>query len=532
MKLFKRTILAAFLVVGGQVCTMTTRADEQPTWQVTTAVQPKNVLMEEFTGTGCYWCPDGHAVAERMKRVWPGRVFAVNVHTGSLAVGYTTKAGDEIGSYLDCESKGYPCGDVNRTDFGEGVLIMRNVWQMAADYVMNEDAPVNLLMQSHYDNDSRQLDIHVEGYFTGTVTDDERLCVLLLQNNVWGYQNGPQSGDYCHMHMLRQALTDVWGDPIEEAAQGSYFARDYSLELPTFIGDVYTSPADMELVAFVSNGRTDVQQVTGGRPTLTGVDVPLKVAMEQPRVNVGMQYGYHFFEVTLQNQGNQPISEAAFQITVGQQTATVTAECDITPYGFQYLRLPMDYEYNKRGTTKYAVTLLSVNGTDVEPQTISGQFVKPTVVSPTIQLNLQTDAMPWQNTFAVCDEQGNTIRLLATFDDRTPHDLSETIDLEPGHTYCFDVSDVWGDGMYASETGYYELRDADGILIDKTYVSGFGARSFFTVEAIDGIADTRQSSAIADRLYDLQGRELKPTGGRGIMIVRQSDGTVRKLSKQ
>ena len=502
-------------------------ADEA--WQVTTDITKKNILMEEFTGTACYWCTEGHALAERMTRVWPGRVFPVNIHTGSLARAYKTEAGDQIGTYMNCEEAGYPCGDVNRYDFGSGYVMSRSEWLLAADNAMKEDAPVNLLMQSSYDADSRQMDVHVEGYFTADVSGEQRLCVMLLQDNVWGYQNGSVSGDYCHKHMLRQILGDggAWGDVIEGAAKGQYFSRDYAVTLPERIGDVDVKPQDMQLVAFVSAGRTDVKQVTAARPRCDGMATPLSVSLDYPRIPVGTQYGYRFFEVLLESNCNQPVTSATFELTVGQQTSTVTANCDIAPYGFAYLQLPMDYEYSKRGTTRYDIKLTAVNGTEVEPQSLNGQFVKPTATMPQVQIRLQTDAYATQNGLTIRNEQGETVYEYGRLANGEVATVEETLTLEPEHTYCLEVTDAWGDGMQRGGKGYIELRDGDGILIAQNNVYGFGERIFFSTTVPCGIKTVLNQETGDVRCYDLQGRRVDSVQ-HGVVIVRHADGSAEK----
>ena len=527
----KRTVLlslCATLLCG--FC-LGAKAQTETPWQVTTAITKKNILMEEFTGTGCYWCPDGHAVADRMTRIWPGRVFPLCIHTGSLATAYTTPAGDQIGQYLHCEAAGYPSGDVNRRDFGSGYLMSRSDWLMAADYVMGEDAPVNLLLQSRYDADSRELTVHVEGYFTADVIGEPRLCVLLLQDNVWGFQNGPTAGDYRHMHMLRQALTDdVWGDPIDEAQAGRYFCRDYTTALPARIGDVDVVPQDLQVVAFVSRSRTDIEQVVAARPQSDAFDASAAVVLQQPRIGIATQYGYRYFEVLLENVGRQPVSSATFELTVGQQLQTVTVDCDIAPDGFQYLRLPIDYTYSKRGTTKYNIVLTGVNDEPIAPQTLNGQFVKPTVVPRQVKVCLQTDTRASQNAFVLRDEQGAAVSTFGPFADGEAQSFEETITLAPGTTYCLEATDAWGDGSLVGATGYIELRDAQGVSIERAYIYGYGARIFMTTEATDGINMVQTATDGTPRRYNTDGR---PVGNmqKGIVVEQRAD-KIRKYIQQ
>ena len=52
---------------------------------VDTTPQYKNVILEEFTGIHCMFCPDGHVIAQNIKNVYPNDVFVLNLHTGGYA---------------------------------------------------------------------------------------------------------------------------------------------------------------------------------------------------------------------------------------------------------------------------------------------------------------------------------------------------------------------------------------------------------------------------------------------------------------
>ena len=53
---------------------------------VSTDTENKKVILEEFTGIYCTYCPDGHAIANAIKAENPEDVFIINIHTGGYAV--------------------------------------------------------------------------------------------------------------------------------------------------------------------------------------------------------------------------------------------------------------------------------------------------------------------------------------------------------------------------------------------------------------------------------------------------------------
>ena len=47
---------------------------------VSTEPSLKNAVIEEFTGRNCHACPSGHKKSNELMRMFPGRVFTINIH--------------------------------------------------------------------------------------------------------------------------------------------------------------------------------------------------------------------------------------------------------------------------------------------------------------------------------------------------------------------------------------------------------------------------------------------------------------------
>ena len=52
---------------------------------VSTTPENKNVVLEEYTGIYCVWCPAGHVIGASMHTANPNDVFLINIHTGGYA---------------------------------------------------------------------------------------------------------------------------------------------------------------------------------------------------------------------------------------------------------------------------------------------------------------------------------------------------------------------------------------------------------------------------------------------------------------
>ena len=219
---------------------------------VSTSPENKNVILEEFTGIHCGFCPDGHVVAQGIYDQNPGDIVLINIHTGSYA---TPSAGEpdfrtSFGSLIDDQAdvSGYPAGTVNRHQFsvtqGGGTAMSRGDWSAASSQILNQSSYINIAAQSTIYISSRILTVVVETYYTGTSTSPSpnSLNVALLQNNVAGPQSGaanwnpgaiisgPWNPTYNHQHMLRHLLTGQWGENIPVST--GFYTNTYTYNIP------------------------------------------------------------------------------------------------------------------------------------------------------------------------------------------------------------------------------------------------------------------------------------------------------------
>ncbi len=240
---------------------------------VVSTPQHKNIVLEEYTGIHCGYCPDGHLRAEQLATDFPDRIVLVNVHAGSFA---TPAAGEPdfrtiYGEALATEMgvSGYPSGTVNRHIFPElesVPALSRSAWYYAALQKMPELSPINVGFESMFDTATNELTVNVEMYFTGAVTGDCFLQVALLENHVFGYQsdytNGTQQ-NYDHKHILRDLLTGQWGMQITPGAVGTYVTQtitstvDPSFDINNCDLAVYVSESHFEVYTGVMSTAVD-----------------------------------------------------------------------------------------------------------------------------------------------------------------------------------------------------------------------------------------------------------------------------------
>jgi thiol-disulfide isomerase/thioredoxin len=245
---------------------------------VDTSAQNKKVVLEEFTGIYCQFCPDGHKIAQTYKSMFPNDVVLINIHEGFFAEpngsdpDFRTPFGFAIDSQANVSAN--PIATINRRmfpAFSGGMTISRNNWISAGNTVRNEPSYVNLALEASIDTFTQQMTVHVEGYFTDHgAPASMRLNIALLQNNVEGPQSGGATyypaqvlpnGKYNHQHMLRHLLTGQWGDTLTQTAKGSLFSRTYTYHVPGNYRGVPVDIRNLEVVGFLTETTTNI--ITG-----------------------------------------------------------------------------------------------------------------------------------------------------------------------------------------------------------------------------------------------------------------------------
>jgi len=257
---------------------------------VDTTSQNKNVVLEEFTGIHCGYCPQGHAISNQIAAAHPNDFWAINIHVG----GYATPGTGEpdfrtpFGSAIAGQSGlvGYPAGTVNRHLFsghsqGSGTAQSRGDWAATTTTTLGQVSYVNLASTATIDLSTRVMTILVEGYFTGANAPSSMLLnVALLQNNIEGPQSGMSgnpgqvlpNGKYNHMHMLRDMITGQWGETIDTTTQGHFFSRTYIDTIPTAINGVNVELGDVEIITFITETHQEI--ITGAKAVMSYITPP------------------------------------------------------------------------------------------------------------------------------------------------------------------------------------------------------------------------------------------------------------------
>ena len=138
----------------------------------------RNVLIEDFTGHKCVFCPAAADLAHQLHEANPSRVYIASIHAGPTGMGdfqtitlpdyptdFTNPQGLEIGTYFGTNDGGFignPRGSINRFDNGYIFQSPAQWSSMTNDQITQNDLKVNIQSDLNYFPSTKGAFLHVE----------------------------------------------------------------------------------------------------------------------------------------------------------------------------------------------------------------------------------------------------------------------------------------------------------------------------------------------------------------------------------
>lgn len=485
---------------------------------VSTTPENQNVILEEFTGIHCVYCPQGHAIAKAIQDAHPDDVSLINIHTGGYAnpgsgePDFRTPYGAAIAGQTGLV--GYPAATVNRHNFpgmeqgaAGTTALNRNNWNAAANMSLGQPSNVNVGVEASIDVQTNVLTVHVEAYYTGDSTEATNLLnVALLQNNTAGPQTGGNAGNnYIHMHRLVEMITGTWGEEISTTTAGTFVDRTYTYTIPADYNGVPTELADMEVVAFISQTHQEANMGQSTFPTFTGItlanDANVRYVVEVPQTCAR----YVNPQVNIQNMGSNPLTSLDIDYTVNGVTETYTWYGNIPSLHSETITMNVIwFDFDTTNT----LTVTAPDDENNSNNTATTTFEKAVDATTTVEMELHTDAYGTECRWNVKDYEGNILYSGGPYGNNQT--INETFDL-PSNCYTFNIIDTYGDGG-----GPVTLTDSDGTVIYTTNgVYGSGeARQFSTDMFVMGVNQN-----------DLENISLYPNPTSSIIYLKNAENS-------
>ena len=481
---------------------------------VSTTPENKNVVLEEFTGIYCGFCPDGHVIGQGLHDANPNDVFLINIHTGGYSnpngpndPDFNTIYGAAIGTASGLA--GYPAGTVNRATF-QGIspqgspgttALSRGDWGAASAIILGQPSYVNLGAQASYDMSTGILTVNTETYYTSTTTNVNNLHVAVVENNVPGPQSGaqnynpgaiisgPWSPTYNHQHMLRHLMDGALGLEYAVTTAGTFVPNTHTWTMPTNLAAGQSTngyfpdldPTNMDVIAFIAEGPGEI--ITGVQAEVVCIfpnayDANV-TASSAPDVMCATTTD---ISITFRNYGNQPLTslDLTYDINGGTPgtynwTGNLSSGAQTTVTVPNVSFIPQPDNFGNPGNT-VSWTASNPNG-QVDQNTTNNSSVskfshKETsgdviqgITAGNISVDITTDGYPAETSWELVGEDGTVYGSGGPYSIQGPQ---PTVNVAVPGNVCvnFMLYDSYGDGMCcANGVGAVLVQDANGTLI-------------------------------------------------------------------
>ena len=501
---------------------------------VSTSPENKNVILEEFTGIYCVWCPAGHVIGANMHAANPNDVFLINIHTGGFAnpsnandPNFQTVFGSQLANAAGVS--GYPTGTINRRVFPAGApstAMSRSDWNPSSQTVLAESSPVNIGAQASIDMATGILTVNTETYYTSSVSNNNYLHIAVLQNNMPGPQTGaaqngapssiipgPWTPTYNHQHVLRHFITGSNGAQIIPTSAGSFVPEQFTWNVPNQINTGSSGgfnpdidPTNLSIIAFIDEGGSNI---------LTGTETPVNCIFSNAfdanlvssQTNDVMCESETDISVTFRNYGNQPLTSLDFTYDINGGTPgsyswngnlAPGAQTTITVQNVSFVPQPDMFGNPGNEVTWVASSPNGQIDQNSSNNSITNKFshkdisgdVQQGIAAGNISIDITTDTYGSETTWEIIAEDGTVLGSGGPYASNT---TIPTINVNvPGNNcYEFILYDSYGDGII-TPPGACLVKDMNGVIIfqgNQSNLSSFSEiRNPFSTGAATGPA--------------------------------------------
>ncbi|MDG1841997.1 MAG: Omp28-related outer membrane protein [Crocinitomicaceae bacterium] len=244
----------------------------------------RNVLIEEFTGHQCSYCPLASVEAHDLYSSNYGRVFIAAIHAGADPSGmtnlqevnppdyptnFTNQQGLQMGAffYNNTFDISNPRGTINRKEEGGLMFHTATTWSSITSSILNtNDLKVNIQGKINYYPTTKGAFLHVEVEKLDPNLSDLAIVSYLIEDSIVGDQKMPDNthnSSYVHRDIHRGNLSSTpFGINLtaDLMSNDNYYVN-YSFEVPNQL-DGNHNPSNMHVLVYVYDTTTlEIYQV-------------------------------------------------------------------------------------------------------------------------------------------------------------------------------------------------------------------------------------------------------------------------------
>lgn len=245
-------------------------ATEWPTFTLNTNTN-RNILIEDFTGHKCIFCPAAAELAHQLQEANPGRVHVASIHAGVDGIGdfqsvdaeytldFTNPDGLFIGTWFGTNDGGFvgnPRGPVSRVMNGGVIFQSPGQWSSMTSTLLSENnLRVNLQSALNYYPSTQGAFLHVEVDKIDASLNELGIVAYLLEDSLVGDQkmsDNSHNHNYVHRDIHRKNLNNMpFGRQLtpDDLNNGKYYVN-YSFVVPNQLDGNYNA-SNMHILIYV-----------------------------------------------------------------------------------------------------------------------------------------------------------------------------------------------------------------------------------------------------------------------------------------
>jgi|TARA_B110000263_G_scaffold32004_1_gene24307 hypothetical protein len=213
----------------------------------------KNILIEDYTGHLCTFCPDAARELDAIHDVYGSQIIGLALHAGTqfgrpypldstmnpdqkFTYDFRTSWGEEWDDFFEVSQNGLPKGMINRIEYSSGDHRKDyGQWSAIVGDELNKEVQLGITINSTVIGNTG--DIHITTEALSTLVGNYKLVVCLAENQItnWQKDGGIEDPSYIHNHVLRTVLTSSWGENLSGGGtyidDGDIFEHSYSINL-------------------------------------------------------------------------------------------------------------------------------------------------------------------------------------------------------------------------------------------------------------------------------------------------------------
>ncbi len=208
----------------------------------------RKVLMEDYTGHKCIYCPSAGLILDDLHHLYGDRMVTVTTHTSTLAnadfapygADYKSVDGEVLSVFFGANVSPLPRGIVNRTEVNGAYLIERGEFGSEVSKVLDSmDHWPDLyleIMPTYTSGNTFDVEVKITA-MKDMPAGKYNLSVLITESNIVSAQmnadpainGGQEILDYNHKHMMRAAVNTPWGEEFATSiSEGQTFTKTYT----------------------------------------------------------------------------------------------------------------------------------------------------------------------------------------------------------------------------------------------------------------------------------------------------------------